>query len=376
MTRILAVNLEGAAGGAERSLVLLVEQLQGQFSTIVACPGDSVLSRLLDSKGFCCHKLPRPPARAYSSPLSVGYWLRASLCLVRVVLRAKPDLIHANSLCAAVAAMPAALLTRKSLLLHCRDLGGPGLISRVVGRFCSKLIAVSGAVKDALLRQGVKAEKIEVVYNGIDRAVISTSNPSSGMSKTGNAGVSGRFTFGHVGQFVPWKNHFVFLEAACRVGQELPEARFVLVGDDVFGRDRHYKEAVVSFVRKSTIADRVDLAGWREDMEEVWSGIDCLVHTAAREPFGRVIIEAMAHGIPVIAAGACGPAEIIENGRTGILVRAGDVGAFSEAMLRVAQDGEFAERLGSSGYADAVSRFTAGVTAERIGRIYREVLGL
>ena len=354
----------------------MVEHLRGQFSTGVACPGNSVLSGLLDSKGVCCHKLPRPPARSYSSPLSLGYWLRTSLSLIRIVLRAKPDLIHANSLGAAVASIPAALLTRKRLLLHARDLAGPRFFTRLVGRFCSRVIAVSRAVKGAMIRQGVKPPKIEVVYNGIDTALIRASKPSANISKTRNAGGSGRFTFGHVGQFVPWKNHFVFLEAACRVAQELREARFVLVGDDVFGRDSRYKEAVVSFVRKSTIAGRTGLLGWREDMEEVWPGIDCLVHTAVREPFERVIIEAMAHRIPVIAAGACGPAEIIENGKTGILVRTGDVGEFGEAMLRIAQDGQFAEMLANAGYAHAVSNFTARATAERIGRIYGEVLAL
>ena len=109
-------------------------------------------------------------------------------------------------------------------------------------------------------------------------------------------------------------------------------------------------------------------------MNEVWSKIDCLVHTASREPFGRVIIEAMSHGVPVVAVDSCGPGEIIRNGESGLLVQAGDIEGLSEAMLKIATDNELKTKLAKAGYRDATSNFTAERTAALIKEIYDEVL--
>jgi len=150
----------------------------------------------------------------------------------------------------------------------------------------------------------------------------------------------------------------------------------MLVGDDIFGRDSNYKSSLLSYAENSTIAERVSFLGWQENMHEVWPKIDCLVHTAEREPFGRVIIEAMAHKIPVIAIGSCGPSEIIQEGKTGILVQPDDIEGLSEAMLKLAQDTQFASRLANAGYEHAISSFSADKTAALIQEIYEEVLAM
>ena len=107
----------------------------------------------------------------------------------------------------------------------------------------------------------------------------------------------------------------------------------MLIGDDIFRRDWRYKKELLAKVACSEIADRITMRGWSKDMEQVWREVDCLVHTADKEPFGRVIVEAMAHKVPVIAVDCCGPKEIIENNKKGILVPANDVDALSKAML-------------------------------------------
>jgi glycosyltransferase involved in cell wall biosynthesis len=185
---------------------------------------------------------------------------------------------------------------------------------------------------------------------------------------------SGPFVFGNVGQFVPWKNQILFLKSAPHVAIRLPDVRFVLVGDDIFGRDPVYKRSVLSHVESSPIAEKIDLLGWCENMDGVWPTIDCLVHTAEGEPFGRVIIEAMANRIPVIAVRSGGPMEIIEDRTTGILVQAGDVEELTGAMLGIAQDGDFARRLADSGYDHAISNFAAERTAAQIQDVYDELL--
>lgn len=374
MNRILFVNLEGVIGGAETSLLLMAKYLNSRFLISVACPGESPLSRSLDAIQVDSYKLPRPLRRAHLSLFSLRYWLKASYCLIRIALQTHPDVIHANSFFAAPVSILAALVTRKKLLLHARDLTNFRFFSKFCSWFCEKVIAVSHAVETALIEHGVNPDKIEVVYNGVDNVFFEQSGTSGMLFGPPSHDGKNSFVFAHIAQFVPWKNHIAFLEAASRVACDLPNARFVLIGDDIFGRDSNYKSSLLSYAKNSTIAERVSFLGWQENMYEVWPKIDCLVHTAEREPFGRVIIEAMANKIPVIAVDSCGPSEIIQDGKTGILVQAGDIKGLSEAMLRIAKDSHFASRLANAGYEHAISSFTADKTAALIQKIYGQVL--
>jgi glycosyltransferase involved in cell wall biosynthesis len=374
MRRILFVNLEGRTGGAEKSLLLLVRYLQSEFIVEVACPAQSELSMALAAMGINCRGLPRAPKGRYWSAWSLPYWFRVSCRVLRAVLKAKPDIIHANSLYAGAASVLAALVTGKRLIVHARDFNHRRFITRACTRLCEKVIAVSEAVRKSLKEQGVAPEKMEVVYNGVDEFCDGPGGSDRAAPDDRAKGDNHEFIFAQVGQFAPWKNHRVFLEAALRVAEVLPEARFVLVGDDIFGRDSGYKTGLLDYVSCSRIAERIDLTGWQENMNRVWARIGCLVHTAGREPFGRVVIEAMAHKVPVIAVAGSGPGEIIRSGNTGLLVRAGDIEALTEAMLHVAQDRQAAKKLAEAGYQHALSNFTAEKTAAKVAEIYEKVL--
>jgi len=220
------------------------------------------------------------------------------------------------------------------------------------------------------IAQGVRPERIDVVHNGVEVSdfnclPLKTIEPALACA---------RIRFASIGQFVPWKRQTLFLEAAQKLVHKGVDAEFLLIGDDIFGRDSRYKSSLLNQMRNSGIAQRVSYLGWRENMEDVWCKVDCLVHTADPEPFGRVIIEAMAHMIPVIAVNNCGPSEIIQNGKTGILFNANDPDELSEAMLKIAGDEAFARRLALAGYEQAILHFSAKGTAGRVRKIYEQVL--
>lgn len=361
-------------GGAERSLLLAVRHLCGQFETGVACPAGSPLSARLSSVSTECYGLPGAPRCKYRSPRGVAYLLRAAFYMIKIVLKAHPDILHANSFYAGAVALPAAIITRRKLIVHARDLADFGFLSRLYNWLSRKVIAVSRSVRNSLIEQGMNSDRIEVIYNGVDEISLDRAQESGASFISSYPDAERAFVFGHVGQFVPWKKQIVFLEAASRVACDVNDVRFVLVGDDILGRDTEYKRAVLNHAANSEIAEKVSFPGWRDDMHEVWPEIDCLVHTADREPFGRVIVEAMAHKIPVIAVGACGPGEIIENNKTGILVQKDDIGELSEGMLRIAGDRDFAAGLAKAGYEHVMANFTAGKTAEKIRGVYEDAL--
>lgn len=375
MARILFVNLEGRIGGAEMSMLLMVKHLRKDFEIVVVCPARSVLSKSLAFMKIDFHELPNSPRYRYSSIFSIAYWLKTSWSILRIAFKVNPDIIHANSFYAGGPAVLAALITRKKLVLHARDLADFGLLLKFYSYFCQKVIAISKSVKSMLVHKGIKPDKIRVVYNGVDKSD-GTINENRDLLNTPIHNDKHPFVFANIGQFVPWKNQTHFLKAASLIVGDLPNARFMLVGDDIFGRDSEYKKSLLSHVGNVKLKERVDFLGWQEDMSKVWPKINCLVHTANREPFGRVIVEAMAHRIPVIAIDSCGPGEIIQNGVTGILIQPDDVNELRDAMLKIAQHTKFTNILTKTGYEHVMSNFTAEKTAEQVRKVYTKLLAM
>jgi glycosyltransferase involved in cell wall biosynthesis len=358
--------------GAETSLVLMATALRSRFEVAVACPVPSRLSEVLTHHEVRSYGLPSPPRRPLVSPLCGRYWSTVGIRLMQAVRTFRPDVIHANNLCAGPVSLAASLTMRTRSVLHARDFVHRPALCRACGRFFDKIIAVSFAVREALARARVDPRKIRVIYNTLDGARTESSGARDSPSAEGTNRKT--FVFGHVGQFVPWKNHPMFLQAASRVANVLPTARFLFVGDDIFGRDMHYRQKVVEAARRSRQADRITFTGWVQNMDRIWPGMDCLVHTADREPFGRVVIEAMANRVPVLAVDAGGPAEVIRNGRTGILVPRDDVDALAQAMLRVASDRNEARRLADTAHRHVRSAFAPARSVEALQDVYDEIL--
>lgn len=368
--RVLFVSSEGRIGGAERSLLLLVSHLRKRHRVSVACPGGSPLAEKLRQSGCVCHPLPPPRS---SSRLSVSGMLECLKlgCRIRRIVRAtRPNLVHANSIYAAGACLVGVFWTEARLIWHARDCLKCGLASRILSRFCARIIAVSSSVKKWLVVQGVNASRISVVYNGVECGRTASPDRRAAPSNVVTQGTKPSVVFANVGQFVPWKKQALFLAAAARVASEMPHAGFWLVGDDLFRRNAEYKSRLIDCAAELGITEAVKFLGWRDRMEDVWKGVDCLVHAANAEPFGRVIIEAMVAGVPVVAVDSGGPGEIIQDGATGILVAPDDAEALSGAMLRLARDSQLARRLSSAAREMVFRKFTAAHTARRVERVY------
>ncbi len=147
-----------------------------------------------------------------------------------------------------------------------------------------------------------------------------------------------------IGRLAPWKGQQVFLDAfasAFPCGQE----QAVIIGGSLFGE----AEYGASLGRRATdlgLKDRVLFRGFRDNVAAELATMDVAVHASVvPEPFGQVVVEAMAAGVPVIAADAGGPAEIITAGVDGLLYPPGDVGALASSMRRLANDPGLRDRL-------------------------------
>jgi len=171
---------------------------------------------------------------------------------------------------------------------------------------------------------------------------------------------------GVVGRLQPWKGQHVFLQAAARIAERHPRARFVVIGGTPGGFSAEYPERLRALVRELGIEDRVWFAGQRSDVPLILPGLDVFVLPSFDEPFGLVTVEAMAAGVPVVATHTGGTPEIVNDGESGLLVTPGDDAGIAQAVERYLEAPSFAGRIAAAGRARAFERF--GVT-----RYVREV---
>jgi glycosyltransferase involved in cell wall biosynthesis len=177
---------------------------------------------------------------------------------------------------------------------------------------------------------------------------------------------------GMVGRLVPWKGQHVFLEAFARAfGANSAQA--VLVGGAFFGEEA-YEYELRKLAERLGIYERVRFTGFCEDVNSELAGLDILVHASViPEPFGQTVVEGMAAGLPVIAADAGGPAEIIEHDTDGLLYPPGDIDALAAMLRRVAHDERLRERLGTAAR-DSAGRYASDVVAPAVLSAYRTTL--
>lgn len=181
--------------------------------------------------------------------------------------------------------------------------------------------------------------------------------------------------------FAQWKGHLLVVEAFERIAAEQPGAHLVLVGSSIYdtAAERGYGEELVRRVRRSSLPgpltaqplhERIHFLKFQTEPWRLYPEFDLVVHFSTRpEPFGRVIVEAMASGVPVIAADAGGPREIVEHGVTGWLAPPRDVRRLSEMMMTaLAAD---RQAMGTAARRAAVERFSADRYAGEVAAILR-----
>jgi len=162
-----------------------------------------------------------------------------------------------------------------------------------------------------------------------------------------------------VARFQAWKGQDVLLRAAEQVVRERPDVRFVLVGDTRFGIEPDFKQQLHALVHSLGLTAHVVFAGFRDDVASLVNEVDIVVHSHRRpEPFGLAVVEAMLLEKPVIASNLGGPAEVIADGRTGMLIPPEDAGALARAIVTLVADSTKRRDLGRAARAAVSERFT------------------
>ncbi|PMB44321.1 glycosyl transferase family 1 [Fischerella thermalis CCMEE 5205] len=281
--------------------------------------------------------------------------------LAKVVQTAREyDLIYANTQKALVVGAIASFLSGRPLVYHLHDILSPEHFSQTNRRIAvtaanraSLVIANSQASKTAFIEAGGCADITAVVYNGfapknyqIDESIIHQTRQELGLE--------GKFVVGHFSRLAPWKGQHILIEALMQCP---PEVTAVLVGDALFG-EQEYIQKLHQQVVTLGLENRVKFLGFRSDVPQLMSACDLVAHTStAAEPFGRVIVEAMLCGKPVIAAKAGGAVELVEDGVNGFLVTPGESQELAQVITTCLQESSKTATIANHARTTASQRF-------------------
>jgi glycosyltransferase involved in cell wall biosynthesis len=375
--RVALVDHTARMGGGEFALLRLVERLDPTevHATVVLGEDGPLADRLRDVgvRVVVCLLDPRLTerrkesldGRGLASLRSLLLFARATLRLRRVFRELGIEVVHTNSLKAHLLGGVAGRLAGARVLWHVRDhLAEPYLppaAARAV-RLAARIVPHGVIAVSASAARTLPRGDVTVLYQGVELP-----------SLDGDVRASGPLRVGLVGRIAPWKGQDVFLAAAARVLRTHPHTEFVLAGSALFGEEEFERELRL-LAEGEELRGHVRFLGFHDDIHAVFCSLDVAVHASTQaEPYGNVVLEAMAAGKPIVAAGAGGVLEIVEDGETGVLVPPGDAAALAGALERLLSDPAERERLGANGRRLVEERFSLARDAVALERLYREV---
>jgi glycosyltransferase involved in cell wall biosynthesis len=288
------------------------------------------------------------------------------------------DLIFANSQKSFIVAALAGLVAKRPVVWCLHDILSSdhfGTLNIKVGvtlanLFAAKVIANSEATAQSFTARGGKASLVSVVHNGISAEPYDAVRPQEVAATRAVLGLSDKPVVGVFSRLSPWKGQHVLLEAL----RDLPDVQAVIVGEALFGEEA-YAGKLKQLVQDFGLSKRVHFLGFRPDIATLMKTVDIVVHTSvAPEPFGRVVVEGMLSRKPVIASKAGGVLEIIEDGRSGLLVEPGNSRGLKTALQSVLEDKALAQTLSDEAHKRATTAFSLDTMIRGVNQVLANVL--
>ena len=368
---VLLVCEFGNLNGAERSLLSTIDQLNGDVNYCAVVPKSGELTDAFRRRNIPIYTL---DWKSGDSNRSIDELRKDFYEILQDYKRhTKSDfLIHANSLSSSRMTGPVCQQEQIPSLGHIRDIIK---LSRqtITDLNCHKILAcVSSATKEYHVNQGLDEKKAVVLYNGVDLSFYSPSK-----NKKANAPLK----VGTAGQISLRKGMDVFLRVA-----ELLEQCGIRLQYEIAGCRQSSKQETVEL--ENTIIQsaasfpdgRFSLIGQLPDLSDWLRSLDIYVHTARQEPLGRVLLEAAATGLPIIATDVGGTKEIFSNYNTNelsaLLIPPDDAQASASAIEKLILNIDLRKRLGEQAREIAVTRFSVQQASENLLNLYKRVIQL
>ncbi|MCG6133912.1 MAG: glycosyltransferase family 4 protein [Nostoc sp. LLA-1] len=379
--KILFLDQSGKPGGAELCLIDIAKPHGDR--ALVGLFTDGPFKKLLQQHQIPVEVLATQPitVRKQSNLLQAASSLGQLVPLLKKVVQTARnyDVIYANTQKALVIGALASFIARRPLVYHLHDILSPEHFSQtnlriavtLANRFASLVIANSQASQTAFVAAGGRPELTEIVYNGF--APENYQPAESEVKKVQQQlGIEGKFVVGHFSRLAPWKGQHILIEA---LAQCPPEVTVILVGDALFG-EQDYVQQLHQQVATMGLEHRVKFLGFRSDIPQLMTACDLVAHTSTSpEPFGRVIVEAMLCGTPVVAAKAGGAMELVEHGSNGFLVTPGEPQELVQVIHTCLQETQITATIAKNAQAIARQRFDVTAINQQISSLLTQRWG-
>jgi L-malate glycosyltransferase len=361
--RVLLVDLETEWRGGQNQALLLLKGLRdrGHAAELVTADG-SALGVRAGAAGIPVHSASR------------GFFRVPAAQKVRRLLRSGNfDLVHANEAHAVTAAWMGLWQRRNASRV-------PFVISRRVGypigksalaqaryRAAARIVAISRWSAERVLRSGISADKVAIVYEGVELpALPSAQRRSEARSRFGVA--PDEPLLGCVGALSPDKGQEWLIRALAELRKKFPSAKLLLAGTGPC------RERLQTLAREAGVSDVVIFAGFISDVESVYAALDVFLLPSFFEALSNALMSAMAYAIPSIAFNLGGPAEVIEDGKSGLLVEPANTDALCTTITKILGDAAFASGVGAHGRRRIEQDFSAAKMVGEMLRVYEECL--
>ncbi|MDF1661350.1 MAG: glycosyltransferase family 4 protein [Planctomycetota bacterium] len=354
--------------GGERSLLCLLDHLdRSRFVPVLFAPKQGPMAQEIRVRGLA-HVPYEMNAAGRRRPFD-----EVQKDLAGLLLASEISLLHGNSLSCAEytglvgeeAGLPA--------VAHVRDIQKLKASRR--GRLVrnKKLIAVSHGTRDHLVGQGLSESLVEVVWNGIPEKFCDAAEVKSPLWPGWEPGMR---VIANIGQICLRKAQDLCLEAMIPLLKADSELHLLFVGERFSKKAEsvRFEESLHERTEDEALGQQIHFTAYRDDVPAILGETLLLAHSAHQEPLGRVLLEAQISGVPVVGMTVGGNQEVVESGRTGLLVPKGEVEAFRQAVSKLLNDDKMREEMGQRARRRATERFDPERSAAGVMDIYDTIL--
>ncbi|MCG8429744.1 MAG: GT4 family glycosyltransferase PelF, partial [Candidatus Omnitrophica bacterium] len=357
---ILQILPELHVGGVETGTLDLARWLVKMGHKAVVVSAGGALVEELESCGAVHYRLPVHKKSFFTM-------LRMIPKLTALIRKEKIDIVHARSRVPAWIAYFACRRTQAVFVTTCHGYYGSHFFTRPMG-WGKRVIVLSTVIARHMIEDfGVPRERIVVVPRSVDLERFRFRAPEKKRRKQElNVGIVGRIT--------PIKGHRVFIEAMAKLARGQENLKIWIVGDAPASKTP-YKEELQSLVRRLGLSGNTQFLGNQRDIPQILKHMDVLVlATTTHEAFGRVIVEAQACGVPVVATRVGGVIDVVEHEKTGLLVPPSDPAAMAEAVGRIARSRKLARTLAHAAYEKVCRQYSVEHMVRQTLEVYRDAL--
>ena len=367
--------------GADESLTLILRGLdKNLFNPIVAVPQKGSYAKKFEECGAKVIALPFARIKRSLNPFYIiGYAFSQFLEIPRfkkIIREYKIDIVHTNMEVVLSSGIAAKLCKVKSVYHYRHNAyDKPKIVYDVfiglISKIADTIFVISKAVGEAFYRRGIK-DKVKVLYNAIETAKFQNERRENFFINNFQISRNDKVVV-TVGRINKRKNLEDFVKMASLVVKKRGDTKFFIVGEAHFKEEQRYKKNLLAMIKDLNLEDSVILAGKHGAIPYVMNSADIITLSSCHEGFGRVLVEAMAVGKPLVGSDSGAIPEIMDYCECGVIYPIGDAEAFAKAVIKLLDDPDECKRLGEAGKKRVKENFTLEAQRAKIEEEYKKL---